>query len=100
MRTLTRTLEKEEINILDVVAFKDDIQAFLGMANDVLLMLYNQLIGEETDIDGLVPTKDYLWEKNQNSGRTPPKSHTRLSNPKDYKINQIMEKLPDVPLLR
>lgn len=96
MRTLTaKRLEKEEINILDVVAFKDDIQAFLGMANDVLLLLYKQLIGEETDIDGLVPTKDYLWEKNQTLGERLKKATTRLSNPKDYKINQIMEKLPE-----
>jgi hypothetical protein len=86
--------EKEELYILDVVALKDDVQSFLDISNDVLTMLYTGLISEEEAIDRLLPTKDYLWEKNSNLRDRLKKVTETLGNPSNYKINQIMENLP------
>ena len=86
--------EKEELDILDVVALKDDVQGFLRISNDVLTMLYTGLISEEEAIDRLLPTKDYLWEKNSNLRDRLKKVTETLGNPSNYKINQIMENLP------
>ena len=86
--------EKEELDILDVVALKDDVQGFLRISNDVLTMLYNGLISDEEAIDRLLPTKDYLWEKNSNLRDRLKKVTETLGNPSNYKINQIMENLP------
>ncbi|MCW3996338.1 MAG: hypothetical protein NWE98_09375 [Candidatus Bathyarchaeota archaeon] len=89
-----KRVEKEELEILDVLAFRDDLAAFLGISNEVLSMLHQGLVNEEETIDRLVPTKDYLWEKNDNLRERLKKATAVLSNPSQYKINQIMEKLP------
>ena len=86
--------EKEELDILDVVALKDDVQGFLTMSNDILTMLYTGLVTQEEAIDRLTPTKDYLWEKNPNLRERLQKVTETLSNPSNYTINQIMENLP------
>jgi hypothetical protein len=86
--------EKEKLNIVDVVSLKDDIQTFLGIANDVLSMLYTELVGEEDTIERLLPTKEYLWETNSTLRERLKKATETLANPSNYKINQIMENLP------
>ena len=85
---------KEKLDILDVVVLKDDVQGFLGIAGDVLSMLYNGLVSEEEAIDRLLPTKDYLWEKNTNLHERLKKATETLANPTNYQINQIMQNLP------
>jgi hypothetical protein len=90
-----KRLEKAEVDMMDVVALKNDVQAFLAISNDVLSMLYNGLISEEETIERLLPTKDYLWEKNGTLRERLKKATDILSNPSNYKINQIMENLPN-----
>ena len=92
--TAEKEIEKDQLNIVDVVALKDDIQSFLGISKDVLSMLYAELISEEDSIDRLVPTKDYLWEKNPSLRGRLKKATETLSNPSNFMINQIMENLP------
>jgi hypothetical protein len=92
--TAEKTIEKDQLKIVDVIALKDDIQSFLGIAKDVLSMLYTALISEEDSIERLLPTKDYLWEKNSTLRERLKKATETLSNPSNYKINQIMENLP------
>ncbi len=86
--------EKAALDLLDVVTLKDDIQGSIDMANDVLSILNAGIVSNEEAIDRLLPTKDYLWEKNSTL-RSQLKIATEiLGNPSKYKINQIMEKLP------
>jgi len=92
--TAEKTIEKDQLKIVDVIALKDDIQSFLGIAKDVLSMLYTALISEEDSIERLLPTKDYLWDKNSTLRERLKKATETLSNPSNYKINQIMENLP------
>jgi hypothetical protein len=89
-----KKIEKDQLNIVDVIALKDDIQSFLGISKDVLSMLYAELISEEDSIERLLPTKDYLWEKNSTLRERLKKATETLSNPTNYKINQIIENLP------
>ena len=67
---------------------------FLAMAQDVLSMLYTELVNEEDTIDRLLPTKEYLWETNSTLRERLKKATDTLANPSNYKINQIMENLP------
>ena len=92
--TAEKEIEKDQLNIVDVVELKDDIQSFLDISKDLLSMLYSELISEEDSIDHLVPTEDYLWEKNSALRERLKKATETLSNPSNYMINQIMEKLP------
>jgi hypothetical protein len=85
---------KENLDILDVITLQSDVQGFFDIANDVLTMLYTGLINDEDVIDRLLPTKDYLWEKNSTIRERLKKTTETLANPSNYKINQIMENLP------
>jgi hypothetical protein len=89
-----KRLEKGTLDIIDVVALKDDVLGFIGMANDVLLILYGGLISTEAAIDELLPTKDYLWEKNTILRERLEIATKQLSNPTSLKINEIMSDLP------
>jgi hypothetical protein len=89
-----KKVEKEKLNIVDVVSLKNDFQIFLGIANDVLFMLYTELVSEEDTIDRLLPTKDYFWETNSTLRERLKNATETLANPSNYKINQIMENLP------
>ena len=95
MRLLVgKKVEKEKLSIVDVVSLKDDIQTFLAIAQDVLSMLYTELVTEEDTIDRLLPTKEYIWETNSNLRERLKKATDALANSSDYKINQKMENLP------
>ena len=94
MKLTAEKADKDQLNIVDVIALKDDIQSFLGISKDVLSMLYAKLISEEDSIERLLPTKDYLWEINSTLRERLKKATETLSNPSNYKINQIMENLP------
>ncbi|MCW4004728.1 MAG: hypothetical protein NWE95_12535 [Candidatus Bathyarchaeota archaeon] len=87
-------IAKEELSMVDLFAFKDDVQTSLAMSNDVLSMLYAELISEEETIERLLPTKDYIWEKNGTLRERLKVATETLSNPSKFKINQIMENLP------
>ena len=91
---ISKKAEKQTLSIVDVVSLKDDIQSFLVIAQDVLSMLYTELVSEEDTIDRLMPTKEYLWETNSNLRERLKKATETLANPSNYKINQIMENLP------
>lgn len=80
--------------MLDVVALKDDVQGFISMSSDILSMLYSGLVNDEEAIERLLPTKDYLWEKNSNLRDRLKKATEILANQSNYQINQIMENLP------
>ena len=92
--TADKKTEKDRLNILDVVTLKDDIQSVLNISKDVLSMLYSELINEEKTIEHLLPTGDYLWEKNSTLPDRLKKATEVLANPSKYQINQIMENLP------
>ncbi len=49
---------------------------------------------DEEAIERLLPTKDYLWEKNSTLRERLKKATETLANPSNYRINQIMENLP------
>ena len=86
--------EKAELDLLDIVTLKDDVQGFIVMANEILSLLYAGMVSNEKAIDRLLPTKDYLWEKNSTLREQLKQATEILENPSNYKINQIMEKLP------
>jgi hypothetical protein len=89
-----KTFDKSDLNILDVVLLKDEVATFLGITSDVLLTLYSGLISEGEAIDRLIPTPDYVVEKNEPLRERLRKATATLSEPSKYKINEIMENMP------
>jgi len=95
MKTAARIrAEKEELDILDVVNLEQDIQSFLAITDGTLSTLKSELIVEEETIERLLPTKDYLWEKNETLRERLETATQMFANASKYKINQIMEDMP------
>ncbi len=86
--------DRDKLDLQDVVALKEDVEGFIAMSNDILLMLYTGLVKDEETIERLLPTKDYLWEKNVSLHERLELATDMLSNPSKYKINEVMENLP------
>lgn len=92
--SISTEAEKDQIDITDVVSLKDNVESFLAISNDVLSMLYSGLIAQEKAIEDLLPTKDYLWEKNDTLHERLKTATQTLANASNLKINQVMEQLP------
>jgi hypothetical protein len=86
--------EKDQLNLPEVIALKDDIQSFLSIAKDVISFLYAELIRGEDSIEHLLPTKDFLWETESTLRERLKKASETLSNPSKYMDDQVMENLP------
>ncbi len=86
--------EREASNILELVTLRDEIKAFLDISRDVLSILYRRLTAEEEEIEHLLPTQDYLWDKNDTLKGRLKTAVDVLSHPYKFRINQIMENLP------
>lgn len=56
--------EKKTLNVIDITVIQDVFQSSLSIAKNVLTILYEELNSTEKSIESLLPTKDYLWEKN------------------------------------
>jgi hypothetical protein len=89
-----KRFDKSELDILDVVSLKDEVASFLGIASDLLLIVYTGLVSEEEAIDRLIPTPDYIVERNAPLREQLRKATATLSKPSKYKINEIMENMP------
>ncbi len=85
--------EKQELDLLDVIGFKDDVYSYIAMANDILSMLYSRMVADEETIESLLPAKDSMWAKNGNLRERLEQATVMLSNPSKYKINEVMENL-------
>jgi len=91
--TKTR-IERGALNIMNVIIIRDVLQSSLSIARDVLFILYEELTSEEGLIESLLPTKDYLWEKNVTLKERMASAVEITSNSSKYEPKQVMENLP------
>jgi hypothetical protein len=91
-----RRLEKDQsqFNLQDVVGLKNDLDSFIAMSNDILMMLYSGLVSDEDAIERLLPTKDYLWQKNDSLHERLEAATSMMSDLPKYTINEVMVGLP------
>jgi hypothetical protein len=87
-------VERNDLNFSDIITLKENMMTLLNISRDILSMLYRELVDQEQVIERLLPTKDYLWEKNSTLRERLNQSNIILSNSTKCKINQIMENLP------
>jgi hypothetical protein len=86
--------DQSQFNLQDVVGLNDDVEGFIAMSNDILSMLYAGLVSDEEAIDRLLPTKDYLWEKNGSLRERLEAATSMMSDLSKYTVNEVMVGLP------
>jgi len=87
-------IEKNALNVMNVLIISDALQSSLRIARDVLSILYEELTSKEESIESLLLTKDYLWEKNVALRERMASEMEIIFNPSKYKLTEVIENLP------
>jgi hypothetical protein len=87
-------IEKQSLNIINVLAIKDVFQSSLNLARDVLSTLYVKLKSKAKAIENLAPSEDFLWEKNDALLRQMDSAMEVTSKSSNVKLSEVLERLP------
>ena len=85
--------DKKPLNVLNLITIRDLLDVFLDVFRDVFSVLDEALKDQEKSIEEMLPTSNYLWEKNITLKERMTQAMDVLSNSK-YKVNEVMESLP------
>jgi hypothetical protein len=85
--------EKKALNVLNLITIRDLLDAFIDISRDVFSILNEALKDQEKSIEEMVPTSNYLWERNVTLKDRMAQAMAVLSSPKS-KVNYVMENLP------
>jgi hypothetical protein len=81
-------------NVVNVLIVGEVFQSLLIVAKEVLSILYEELETKEKSIDNLLPTKDYLWERNVTLRTRMSPPIEIIYNSSKYGMEQVLENLP------
>lgn len=91
---LKLAIEKRALNAITVIAIKDVFLSSLNIARNVLLVLYEKLKNKETAIKLLLPSEDFLWEKNDALIKRMDFAMKTTSQSSNTKLSEVLENLP------
>jgi hypothetical protein len=81
------------LDILNLITVHDLLDAFVDISKDVFSILNDALLGQVKSIEEMLPTSNYLWDKNVGLKDRMAEAVSLLSNSK-AKMNEVMENLP------
>jgi len=87
-------IEKNALNVMNVLIIRNALQSSLSIARDVLSILYEELTSKEESIESLLLTRDYLWGKNVALRERMASEMEIIVNSSKYELTQVMENLP------
>jgi hypothetical protein len=88
------SIERKNLNAVDALVIREVFESSLSIARDVLSILYEKLKSEEKAIEGLAPSEDYSWEKNESLSERMASAMKILLNSPKYEFNQVLKNLP------
>ena len=56
--------DKKALDVLNLITIHELLDAFIDISKDVFSILNESLNDQEKSIEEMLPTSDYLWEKN------------------------------------
>ena len=87
-------MKKRTLNIIMVLTIKDVFQSSLSIARNVLSILYEKLKSKEKAIELLLPSEDFLWEKNDALMKRMAAALEVTSKSSNVKLSEVLESLP------
>ena len=88
-------VEKDAINVGDFIRIGEVLQALLNIVRDALVILNENLKAKEKSIDSMLPTDDYVWEKNTVLQQQMDSATDVFMNPARYGLNRALAALPN-----
>ena len=87
-------VEKNAITVGSIIRIREVLQSSLDIVRDALVILNERLKAKEKSIDSLLPTDDYVWEKNTVLQQQMDSVTDVFLNPSKYGLNQTLANLP------
>jgi hypothetical protein len=91
-QSLKETSDKN-LNVLNLITIRNLLDTTLDISKDIFTVLNDALQYQEKSIEDMLPTSNYLWEKNATLDERMIEALIVLSSPRS-KVNEIMENLP------
>jgi hypothetical protein len=88
------SIAEKSLNVMDITVIQDALQSSLSIAKNVLTILYEELNSTEKSIESLLPTKDYLWEKNVSLKERMTSAMEIINDPSTHGLKKVMDNLP------
>lgn len=85
---------EKPVGIMSVLTIRDILQSSLSIAGEVLSLLYAELENTEASIESLLPTKDYLWERNVTLRKRMATAIEVICDAEKHKLDEVLENLP------
>ncbi len=90
---LKEASEKKQLNVLNLITIQELLDTTIDLSKDVFTILNTALVQQQKDIEEMLPTSNYLWEKNATLNERMAQALEVLNNPRS-KVNEVMENLP------
>jgi len=85
---------EKPVGIMSAITVRDILQSSLSIAREVLSVLYAKMDSTEAAIESLLPTKDYLWERNVTLRKRMATAMEIIYDSEKYTLNEVLENLP------
>jgi hypothetical protein len=93
-KTIKMDIEKRTLSVINLLTVKDVFHSSLGIARDVLSILYEKLKSKEKAIELILPSEDFLWEKNDALMKRMASAMEVTSESSNVTLSEVLEKLP------
>jgi hypothetical protein len=84
---------KKPLNVINLITIQDLLDTTIAISKDVFTTLNTALLQQQKDIEDMLPTSNYLWEKNATLNERMDQALEILNSPPS-RINEVMENLP------
>ena len=88
-------MKKKTLNVLDILIIREVLQVSLTIAQDIFLIIQEQLISNEKAIENLLLNQDYSWENNVAYRKQLTSEMQMIIGSSKNELNQVIEKLPE-----
>jgi len=85
---------EKPVGIMSVITIRDILQSSLSIAREVLSILYAEIDSAETSIESLLPTKNYLWERNVTLRKRMTTAMEIICDSEKHNLDEVLENMP------
>jgi hypothetical protein len=90
---LKEASEKKPLNVINLITIQELLDTTIDLSKDVFTILNTALMQQQKDIEEMLPTTNYLWEKNATLNERMAQALEVLNNPRS-EVNEVLENLP------
>ena len=90
---LKEASEKKPLNVINLITIQELLDTTIDLSKDVFTILNTALMQQQKDIEDMLPTTNYIWEKNATLNERMEQALEVLNNPRS-EVNEVLENLP------